>query len=100
MYQLDEQGKRRLRAYSVSYVMLEVNNEDDIYSLRTVVQKIACQIRIRAAVKAIEQVQGYFPTFPYPVLKCIMSHLDLYGELMISPEESSILLELYLCLRA
>ena len=98
MYQLDKQGRRRLRAYSVNQIMLEVNDEDVIYSLKSVVQGIASKIRNRVAVKAVEQLHDYFPTFPYPVVKCIMSHLDLYGELMISSQEGFFLQGLCLCL--
>ena len=95
-YQLDAQGRRRARAFSVKLILWEVDKEEDIYSLKAVLQEIARKIEIRMEITAMKQLQVWFPKLPYPVVRSIMSHLGLHCGLMISSEEMSIIRKMYL----
>jgi len=95
-YQLDAQGRRRSRAFSVKLILWQVDKEEDIYSLRTALQEIAREITIRMEVTAMKQLQSWFPTLPYPAVRTIMLHLDLHRGLMISSKEMLIIRKMYL----
>merc|ERR1719309_1023872 len=95
-YQLDAQGRRRSRAFSVKLVLRQVDKEEDIYSLKAVLQEIVRSIKMRMEITAMKQLQVWFPTLPYPAVRTILSHLGLHRGLMISSEEMSIIRKMYL----